>query len=572
VGTKDGIYRVFKNRDSISFVKDTILNEYLPKGINHIYKVYQDPKSNIWLSFENSLSGWNMAVLMPEDPNKFKFVSKPFLSLEDFSSTDAVFSDDGENIWFSKANKLFYFNTIKGFKSGEFSSLIRKVTVDEDSVIYNGAYPFQNEDGSYSLVSKQSKDMIPAIKYSDNNIEFRWSAPYFEKEDKLEYSFYLEGFSKDWSGWEPVLYQDFTNLPHNNYTLRIKARNVYNDESFEDSFSFVILRPWYLTFVAFLLYFIAAIATVYLIIILYTRRLKNENIRLEAIIQDRTAEIRKQKEELTDSIEYASRIQRAMLPPEEMLNKHNIDHFILFKPRDIVSGDFYWFGSNENNFFIVAADCTGHGVPGAFMSMLGISFLDEIVIKSGVSDTGKILDALRNHVITSLRQTGKSMAESTKDGMDLSMIAIDMNSKSIQYSGAYNPLYAIRELTEEEKSRIEKDKELELERGSLHNDSHILLQFKADLMPIGISEKTNNFSTTIIEETNSTVYLFSDGFVDQFGGPSGKKFMSKNFKKLLLDIQGLSMEKQRQKLDESLLEWMDDVSQIDDILIIGIRL
>jgi serine phosphatase RsbU (regulator of sigma subunit) len=309
-----------------------------------------------------------------------------------------------------------------------------------------------------------------------------------------------------------------------------------------------------------------------MIIALYTRRLKNENIRLEGIIQDRTAEIRKQKEELTDSIEYASRIQRALLPPENLLIQNNLDYFILFRPRDIVSGDFYWFGSNNGKIFIVAADCTGHGVPGAFMSMLGISFLDEIVIKSGVTETNKILDALRNHVITSLKQTGKSMEESTKDGMDLSMVSIDDKTRSIQFSGAYNPLYVVRPLSAAEKKKITADGELELDRGAMHNDTHLLYQVKADHMPIGISEKDQGFSAMDINDKDAAIYLFSDGYVDQFGGPSGKKFMSRNFKKLLLDIQHLSMKDQQKKLEKTLDDWMGEISQIDDILVLGIRI
>jgi serine phosphatase RsbU (regulator of sigma subunit) len=221
--------------------------------------------------------------------------------------------------------------------------------------------------------------------------------------------------------------------------------------------------------------------------------------------------------------------------------------------------------------FIVAADCTGHGVPGAFMSMLGISFLDEIIIKSGVSETNKILDALRNHVITSLKQTGKSMEESTKDGMDLSMVAIDTKKKSLQYSGAYNPLYVVRQLTKEEKQEIRNNGELELERGALHNDTHLLYQVKADHMPIGYSEKVDDFNAEEIKDKDASIYLFSDGYVDQFGGPMGKKFMSRNFKKLLLEIQHLSMDKQLEKLEQSLDEWMGEISQIDDILVIGIK-
>ena len=179
-------------------------------------------------------------------------------------------------------------------------------------------------------------------------------------------------------------------------TLELKARNVYGTESLPATWSFTILRPWYAKFFAFLIYLLLAVLLVYMIIKLYTRRLKQENLRLEEVIKERTAEIRKQKEELTDSIEYASRIQRALLPSQRLLDKHQIEHFILFKPRDIVSGDFYWIGSRNDKLVVVAADCTGHGVPGAFMSMLGMTFLDEIVIKSEITSTDQILEDLEN--------------------------------------------------------------------------------------------------------------------------------------------------------------------------------
>jgi len=573
-GTLNGIYRVLEDRDSILIVPDTVLNRYLPDGRNTVLRIYEDPASNLWISFENDNMGWMIARLEKtgDSGDPWKATMKPFYVMDSNFSTDAFHSVTGDDVWFTESNILYHFDQQKPMIEGQFKALIRKVTVDDDTVIYNGAYPGEEIHGRYRVGQMQDQGKVPGLKYADNNIEFRWSAPYFVYEDKIEYSYFLEGFSSDWSGWDNVLYQDFTNLPHGNYTFRIRARNVYGDESLSDEFSFTINRPWYLTYVAFLGYVIIAVLIVYVIIILYTRRLKNENIRLEGIIQERTAEIRKQKEELTDSIEYASRIQRALLPPDQILKGQGLDYFILFRPRDIVSGDFYWFTKNNGKIFIVAADCTGHGVPGAFMSMLGISFLDEIVVKSGISDTNKILDALRNHVITSLRQTGETEDESTKDGMDLAMVSIDEKTKKVQYSGAYNPLYAVRELTDEEKQKIDTGEELELNRGTVYNETHLLYQVKADHMPIGISEKTYNFKSEIIEEQDATFYLFSDGYVDQFGGPSGKKFMSRNFKKLLLEVQQLSMEEQKEKLNQELVSWMGDTSQIDDVLVIGIRI
>lgn len=298
-----------------------------------------------------------------------------------------------------------------------------------------------------------------------------------------------------------------------------------------------------------------------------------ENIRLEGIIMERTAEIRKQKEELTDSIEYASRIQRALLPTEKLLNEEFPKHFILFKPRDIVSGDFYWMTKVDKKVCVVAADCTGHGVPGAFMSMLGISFLNEIVNKLKITQSNQILDELRKHVMESLKQTGEAEDE-TKDGMDMALCVIDKEHKQIQYSGAYNPLYIVRPLTDEEKNKIKKGEELELPRGALHNDKYLLNQVNADKMPIGISVKNlEPFKHNELDLKHGySIYLFSDGYVDQFGGAFGKKFMTKAFKKLLLEIQDTPMVEQGNILDDKLIEWMGDLDQVDDIIVIGLKI
>ncbi|HRR93596.1 MAG TPA: triple tyrosine motif-containing protein, partial [Bacteroidales bacterium] len=211
------------------------------------------------------------------------------------------------------------------------------------------------------------------------SVSFFWTTPYFPEEESVSYSFRLEGFDKTWSRWEKVYYKDFTNLPYGKYTFRVKGKTVTDIETEEAAFEFIILKPWYLTTLMILLYVVAFVVLIILIIKAYTRKLKNENIRLEGIVAERTAVVVKQKEELESSIHYARRIQMALLPSETILSENLKNYFILFKPRDIVSGDFYWMTKKENRLYIVAADCTGHGVPGAFMSLLGMSFLDEII-------------------------------------------------------------------------------------------------------------------------------------------------------------------------------------------------
>jgi len=260
--------------------------------------------------------------------------------------------------------------------------------------------------------------------------------------------------------------------------------------------------------------------------------------------------IGEQKKEITDSINYACQIQSAVIPSTEIIAGKVSDYFVLFKPRDIVSGDFYWATTKENKLVVAAVDCTGHGVPGAFMSMLGIAFLNEIVNRlfekhgNNLKACG-ILNELRERVITSLHQTGK-LGEN-QDGMDMALCIIDTDTNQLQYAGANNPLYLIR--------------------------NNVLTEFKADKMPIGIHYTTLPFTNNIIDlQKNDTVYIFSDGYADQFGGESGTKFKKKSFQEMLVKLQDFSMPEQKKKLEQQFDNWKGIYEQIDDIIVIGLRI
>ena len=570
LGTRNGFYRYnyFRN----TFHRDTFYNSVLPPGENLVMAFHKDLEGDFWFSWENSSGEWNELVARKTDGVLQVLQEKPFQRLEN-TSTDVFYSDPSGAVWFGKSNKLYQYD--KSYAPNDsvvFRTLIRSVTVGNDSLIFKGTNFSEGRDGSYRASVSQAEGSEARIKHSFNHIRFTYAAPFFEQEEETEYSYQLLGFEKEWSGWSRIPFVEFTNLRWGPYTMQVKARNVYGIESLPASWSFTILTPWYARYLAFVLYLVLAALLVYFIVKLYTRRLRQENIRLEAVIQERTTEIRKQKEELTDSIEYASRIQQALLPSVKLLDQHQIEHFILLRPRDIVSGDFYWVGSTNDKLVVVAADCTGHGVPGAFMSMLGISFIDEIVLKSGVTASNEILDLLRDQVIVSLKQSGKGGMDSSKDGMDLAVVSIDLNSRQFQYSGAYNPLYLVRKLKASEKTRLNKGLELDLPRGAVYDDKHLLLQIRADQMPIGISEKTQAFQATSFSDEGYSIYLFSDGYVDQFGGPLKKKFMSKNFKKLILGLQSVPMKDQGASLEKSLSEWMGELGQVDDILVLGLRI
>ncbi len=259
-------------------------------------------------------------------------------------------------------------------------------------------------------------------------------------------------------------------------------------------------------------------------------------------------EIMRKSKQITDSINYASRIQTAILPPKEFFKDNFSDYFILFKPRNIVSGDYYWLLKKNKKIIVAAADCTGHGVPGAFLSMLGISFLYEIVNKHADITTGKILDILREYIKESLRQTGD--VSEPKDGMDIALCEIDLKEMVLNYSGAHNPLVIYKAAT------------------------HEIQEYDADRMPIAIYRKEKSFATKSIKiENGDCIYLFSDGYADQIGGEKNHKFMRRRMRELFLsmNLEKQEMSKQKQTLENEFYSWKQANEQVDDILVMGIR-
>lgn len=280
---------------------------------------------------------------------------------------------------------------------------------------------------------------------------------------------------------------------------------------------------------------------------------------LERKVQERTAEVVKQKEEIehqnekiselyeevTDSIKYAKGLQEAILPPDDFVKSEMPDSFILYKPKDIVSGDFYWVEKKKNKIYFAAVDCTGHGVPGAFMSIVGYNALNESLRNN--DDPASILNDLNKGVGKTLHNNAIGGA-TTKDGMDLALCCYDKKTKELQYAGAFNPLYLIRDGVVDQ---IKADK---FAIGSYYEDS---------------SRKYTNHTIQLREK--DYVYVFSDGYADQFGGPKGKKFMYKRFRDYLLTLNGKSMQEQKDFLNNTIEDWKGPLEQIDDILVIGMH-
>jgi len=292
-----------------------------------------------------------------------------------------------------------------------------------------------------------------------------------------------------------------------------------------------------------------------------TAELDERRILLEAQSQklkEQGEELRQQKEEIISSINYAKYIQSSLLPEEEQLKSLLGEHFVLYKPKDIVSGDFYWISNVENKTVVAAADCTGHGVPGAFMSMLGTALLNEIVNKEYITHPGVILRHLRKEVINSLQQKGERGEQ--KDGMDIALCTIDIEEMRLQFAGANNPLYLIR------KSNLEGVGIPHFESGGEYQ----LYEIKGDRMPIGINDRMDNFTCHEIEIfKGDKFYLLTDGFPDQFGGSDTKKFGYRRFREQLMMDNSSTMADNKLRLEKTLNEWMGDNNQIDDILVIG---
>lgn len=281
---------------------------------------------------------------------------------------------------------------------------------------------------------------------------------------------------------------------------------------------------------------------------------------LEEKVRQRTAEVVQQKEEIdkqraqieeyfvqvTDSIKYAQKIQEAILPPDYQVRRMLPDSFILYRPKDIVSGDFYWLGEANDKVFFAAVDCTGHGVPGAFMSIVGYNQLKQAIITTGGSNPAEILDHLNRGVSETLHQ--KEAHSTNKDGMDIAICSLDYKTLELEYAGAFNPLYLLR--------------------------NEEIIQVKGNKFPIGsfVDEEPSNFTNNKIQlEKGDQIYIFSDGYADQFGGPRGKKFMYKRFRELLVSNSKKELDIQKKLLQETLFDWMKDEEQVDDILVIGVR-
>ena len=543
VGTAHGLYEIVDNKlipspiEGGKFCEEKLL----------IHRIINDDDDKLWLvMFHDSESDDERAEMgyLTNSDGQLKWYSSRFNQIKD----DVVFSIK------KAANGIYWFGGVKAVYSYN-----EKTITNYDNpfqVFISGVY--LNEEEEFLYHTKYSQLEKNLIDYSNNSIRFEFGANSYLGGIQNEYSYYLEGEEEAWSKWKSTPHTEYQRLREGDYILHLKAKNFYGFESEETTFAFTISPPWFRTWWAYLIYIGLFILLIYVVIRLSIRRVKAQNIRLEEIVEQRTAEIAEQNHQLehqkaeiqektndiVDSIKYAERIQTAILPTDDSMSKiFDGEHFVLYMPKDIVSGDFYWADRFDSQAIFSAVDCTGHGVPGAFVSIVGFNNLNRTVNEFNLREPGLILDKLTELVVETFAKSESSI----KDGMDIALCNINYETNVLSYAGANNPLVIIRdgEMTE----------------------------IKANKQPIGEFHHRVPFTTHQFElKKGDCIYVFSDGFADQFGGEKGKKFKGKALKELLLTIYNLPMQEQRLKLLLAFEQWKGEFEQLDDVCLFGVKI
>lgn len=452
------------------------------------------------------------------------------------------FVPDSSQVYIATNQGLFCYDLALPVKTSPFSVIISRACFVNDTVNY-----LEDFAGESFFTSSE-------IPYAHNQLTVYPAATSFFGPELIEFASYLEGEEygyHDWSNGSPLKYN---NIHEGDYVFHIKARDLLGHETKELSFAFTIAPPWYRSAWAYLAYALLAIGSVVLFVRLYTRRLKQRNLNLEKVITERTSTIVLQKKELehknqeiTDSINYAKRIQLSILPDIKAMQAQWPDLFIFYQPKDIVSGDFYWYKRiSDHEFLIAIADCTGHGVPGGFMSMICSDKLHQAAELS--TQPNEILFHANNYLKDALRQG--NIEGGTKDGMEIALLKVNTGSREVWYSGANRFLWIV-------KSGSSELTEIKATKASIASTTEYDLTYQGHYLQL---------------QNGDQLYMSSDGYPDQFGGPDGKKYMTKNFKQYILQIASLPIARQEQQLRGNINAWMDGYEQVDDLLVAGIRL
>lgn len=532
VGTRRGVFEIDKSTNGkYNAIRACDFAVFSDDGHNGISQLLAENENSIWALTETGIGVYRF------ENGRYQFYN----IIPNGLLPDALrIFLHGNTLWIGSGKGLYSFQESKSSKANSFPVFIRKISTGRDSILFKGIWA-ANDTSEKSQIE---------LDYRDNDISFTYAGFAYENPENNRYSYFLEGYDANWSEWTQSDEKGYTNLPEGNYIFKVRCRNNLGIISESAGISFTILSPWYRTWWAYILYVTAGIAIVFFSIRINSARLRRANLRLEQIVDERTAVIVEQKKEITDSIEYAARIQHSLTPAIRHLDTFFSDHFILQKPRNIVSGDFFWLNVAGSRMDFCVADCTGHGVPGAFMSMLGISSLNRLAGQLAEPSPENYLQALRQIIIETLHQKGRTGENA--DGMDVVFCSFDKETKQLLYSGANRPLWHVR-------------------KGDI-------TEIKGDKMPAGVHAMAADKAYTqhrIQLETDDMIYLFSDGYADQFGGSENRKFSIKRLRELLGQISVHPAKKQEEILHQTFSEWMHEQpnpQQTDDVLLLGIRI
>jgi len=490
-------------------------------------------------------------------------------------------SASGLNVWNQQKDELYSFTAKSDFLGGE---VLRNSIANSGDVFWIGTAKgavryIYKESGANILPPKVSIKKIRvnleereltqnlSFPYNENNFVFTYEGVCLTNPEAVKYSVRLKGLEETFTKPIKLAEISYNNLPYGDYCFEVLSANdqgVWNPNPV--TYNFTINPPIYLRWYSILSMVALLILAIYLYITIRERNLIKERKILKEKVEERTQEIAKKNVELEDknrdimdSINYAKRIQTAVMRPQSELQEIIPNSFIYYRARDVVSGDYYWFSDKHGPVVLAAADCTGHGVPGAFMSMIGISHLNEIINEKKVLNPATILNDLRAAIIKVLRQSGKE--DEAKEGMDMGLVVIDREKCQVSFSGAYCSLYIVR-----------KNLENDLIEGIESKDvwKSLLYEVKGNRMPVGMSSKrSQSFVEKKVQLKKGDIFALStDGYIDQFGGPKGKKFLSRRFKETLITLIDKSSDERYKILDDTFLSWKGDQEQIDDVLVI----
>lgn len=494
-----------------------------------------------WVALDKHIIKWD-----PVRKQSFRFGRETGLNVGSFISSVAQ-TDDAGKIYIASINGILMFDPARINIPSTIPQLhLSALTIKEDTL---------------SPARLKAFSSGPAdLKWSENFLSFEFATSQVYAPAPHRFYYRLQGIDSAWQDNGISNRIRYTNLSHGSYVLEVKARNTYGIESPVLRLPFTIKTPVWLTWWFYVILVAATVLGAYYLIKRRERAYIHRQQVLEERIRERTAEvvakaeeinhqkdiIQEKNRELTDSIYYAQRIQQSILPDAGQVEKGLSQHFIFFMPKDIVSGDFYWYAKHKHITLWAVVDCTGHGVPGGFMSMLGSGLLNQIVNEELKLQPDEILNSLRNRVIMALKQTG-AYGEN-KDGMDISVCAYNTETQVLQFAGANNPAYIVRQQE--------------------------LIELKADKQPIGIYVgEVKKFTLHELQlQKNDCIFMSSDGYADQFGGPKGKKFKTANLEKLFLEVAPLPVNLQKQKLEAEFVQWKSHFEQLDDVCVFGVKI